>query len=57
MTATDLSSYGGLVAVFLATLNVCLGLLISVRYSAGDRALPEQHAASLPHLTMPCVYC
>src|SRR3954454_6890221 len=33
MTATDLSSYAGLVAVFLATLNICLGLLISVRYS------------------------
>jgi predicted ferric reductase len=33
MTATDLSSYAGLVAVALATLNICLGLLISVRYS------------------------
>jgi methionine sulfoxide reductase heme-binding subunit len=33
MTATDLSSYAGLVAVFLATLNICLGLAISVRYS------------------------
>ena len=33
MTATDLSSYAGLVAVGLATLNICLGLLISVRYS------------------------
>lgn len=33
MTATDLSSYAGLVAVFLATLNICLGLLIAVRYS------------------------
>ncbi len=33
MTATDLSSYAGLVAVFLATANICLGLLISVRYS------------------------
>ncbi len=33
MTATDLSSYAGLVAVFLATVNICLGLLISVRYS------------------------
>jgi len=33
MTATDLSSYAGLVAVLLATLNICLGLLISVRYS------------------------
>lgn len=33
MTATELSSYAGLVAVTLATLNICLGLLISVRYS------------------------
>jgi predicted ferric reductase len=33
MTAIVLSSYAGLVAVFLATLNICLGLLISVRYS------------------------
>lgn len=33
MTATDLSSYAGLVAITLATLNICLGLLISVRYS------------------------
>ena len=33
MTAIDLSSYAGLVAVALATLNICLGLLISVRYS------------------------
>ncbi len=33
MTAIDLSSYAGLVAVTLATLNICLGLLISVRYS------------------------
>ena len=33
MIATDLSSYAGLVAVVLATLNICLGLLISVRYS------------------------
>jgi len=33
MTATELSSYAGLVAVTLAALNICLGLLISVRYS------------------------
>ena len=33
MTATDLSSYAGLVAVALATINLFLGLLISVRYS------------------------
>src|ERR1051325_1624277 len=33
MTATDLSSYAGLVAAFLATLNITVGLLISVRYS------------------------
>lgn len=33
MTVTDLSSYAGLVAVALATFNILLGLLISVRYS------------------------
>ena len=33
MTAIELSSYAGLVAVTLATLNICLGLLISIRYS------------------------
>lgn len=33
MTATDLSSYAGLVAVALATANILLGLLIAVRYS------------------------
>ena len=33
MTATDLSSYAGLVAVALATLNILLGMLIAVRYS------------------------
>lgn len=33
MTAIDLSSYAGLVAVALATVNICLGLLIAVRYS------------------------
>ena len=33
MTAIELSSYAGLVAVTLATLNICLGLLIAVRYS------------------------
>ena len=33
MTAIDLSSYAGLVAVFLATVNILLGLLIAVRYS------------------------
>ena len=33
MTAIDLSSYAGLVAVTLATINICLGLAISVRYS------------------------
>jgi len=33
MTANDLSSYIGLVAVFLITANICIGLLIAVRYS------------------------
>src|SRR5258708_30010992 len=33
MTALDLSAYVGLLAVFLATANICLGLLIAVRYS------------------------
>ena len=33
MTANDLCAYTGLAAVFLATLNICLGLLIAVRYS------------------------
>lgn len=33
MTALDFSADTGLVAVFLATANICLGLLIAVRYS------------------------
>ena len=33
MTALDLSADIGLLAVFLATMNICLGLLIAVRYS------------------------
>jgi predicted ferric reductase len=33
MTALDLSADVGLLAVFLATANICLGLLIVVRYS------------------------
>lgn len=33
MTALDLSADVGLFAVFLATANICLGLLIAVRYS------------------------
>ncbi len=33
MTAIDLGSYAGLVAVALASLNILVGLLISVRYS------------------------
>lgn len=33
MTANDLCAYAGLAAVFLATANICLGLLIAVRYS------------------------
>src|ERR1700690_2101146 len=33
MSALDLSSDIGLLAAFLATANICLGLLIAVRYS------------------------
>ena len=33
LTALDLSADVGLLAVFLATANICLGLLIAVRYS------------------------
>jgi predicted ferric reductase len=33
MTALDLSADAGLIAIFLATANLCLGLLIAVRYS------------------------
>jgi len=33
MTAVDLSSYAGLTAMILLTINILLGLLISVRYS------------------------
>ena len=33
MTALDLSADVGLLSVFLATTNICLGLLIAVRYS------------------------
>jgi DMSO/TMAO reductase YedYZ heme-binding membrane subunit len=33
MTAVDLSSYAGLTAMVLLTINILLGLLISVRYS------------------------
>ena len=33
MTTLDLSADTGLLAVFLATANICLGLLIAVRYS------------------------
>ena len=33
MTALDLSAYLGIVAVLLTTANICLGLLIAVRYS------------------------
>jgi predicted ferric reductase len=32
MTALDLSADAGLLAVFLATANICLGLLMAVRY-------------------------
>ncbi len=37
MTAIDLSSYAGLIALCLLTLNILLGLLISVRYQ------PKKH--------------
>jgi predicted ferric reductase len=37
MTAIDLSADLGLVAVFLATVNLCLGLLIAARYSPWRR--------------------
>jgi DMSO/TMAO reductase YedYZ heme-binding membrane subunit len=37
MTALDLSADVGLLAVFLATANICLGLLIAVRYSPWRR--------------------
>jgi sulfoxide reductase heme-binding subunit YedZ len=33
MTAVDLSSYAGLAAMFLLTLNILLGLLLSTRYT------------------------
>src|ERR1700692_3031787 len=33
MTTLDLSADVGLLSVFLATTNICLGLLIAVRYS------------------------
>lgn len=33
MTAVDLSSYAGLAAMFLLTLNILLGLLLSTRYN------------------------
>jgi len=37
MTALDLSADVGLLAVFLSTANICLGLLIAVRYSPWRR--------------------
>jgi hypothetical protein len=37
MTALDLSADVGLLTVFLATANICLGLLIAVRYSPSRR--------------------
>ena len=33
MNAIDLSADFGLIAIILATLNVCMGVLIAVRYS------------------------
>ncbi len=42
MTALDLSAYVGLAAVALATLNICLGLLMAVRYSP-LRHWPHRH--------------
>ena len=41
MTLLDLCSYLGLIAIVLATVNVCLGLLIAVRYSPW-RAWPHR---------------
>ena len=43
MTALDLSADVGLLAVFLATANICLGLLIAVRYSP-SRLWPYRRA-------------
>ena len=37
LSALDLSADVGLLAVFLATVNICLGLLIAVRYSPWRR--------------------
>ena len=42
MSAIDLCADVGLVAVFLATANICLGLLIAVRYSP-LRSWPHRH--------------
>lgn len=42
MTAIDLSSYAGLVALCLLTLNILLGLLISVRYQP-KKHWPHRH--------------
>jgi len=41
MTVLDISADAGLIAVFLATANICLGLLIAVRYSP-RRLWPHQ---------------
>jgi hypothetical protein len=43
MTALDLSADVGLLTVFLATANICLGLLIAVRYSP-SRLWPHRRA-------------
>src|ERR1700761_492074 len=40
MTALDLSSYAGLVAVVLLTLNILLGLILSTRYDLPARWWP-----------------
>ena len=42
MTALNLSADAGLLAVFLTTGNICLGLLIAVRYSP-RRLWPHRH--------------
>ncbi len=42
MTAIDISSYAGLIALCLLTLNILLGLLISVRYQP-KRHWPYRH--------------
>src|SRR5437773_2066739 len=42
MTALDLSKYLGLIALYLLTANILLGLLVSVRYNT-VRRWPHRH--------------